>query len=97
MLGAAITNRILLVSKLLIAGVGVLSISGLFFLLIITFGKPYIPHCYGCHFTEWDALTSLSNQGGLLFTGLIAMLGAACIIWYKLDKRAKKQNKGLQC
>jgi hypothetical protein len=71
------------------AGIGFSVISALFFLWIITFAKPYVPHCPECHFTEWDALTAPSNQGGFFITGLLALIGAASIVAYKVDRRAK--------
>ena len=70
-------------------GIGLLVFSGLFFLFIISFSKPFIPNCYECRFTEWDALTYSGNHVFFFFDGLIAVVGAALLIGHKLDTRSK--------
>ena len=79
-----------LVSKSFIAGIGLLVFSGLVFLFIITFAKPFIPNCYECRFSWWDALTYSQNHVFFFFDGLIAVVGAALIIGHELDKRSKE-------
>jgi len=71
------------------SGLALLGFSALFFLFIITFGKPVIINCWGCQFTFWEILVYPTNQASLFLDGLIVIVGAALLIGYRSDTRQK--------